>query len=137
MSLESIETAQVGYRMVRCRILRRTAGGAAIASKPGETRERIKFGDDFEVDLRSYQLRQSGRVLKLEPTPMEILLFLIEHRGELITRDQIVEKIWGQGVFLDTDNSINGASGRSARLSGTIPSNLDSFKRLLGRDISS
>ena len=40
---------------------------------------------------------------------MEILLFLIEHRGELITRDQIVEKIWGQGVFLDTDNSINGA----------------------------
>jgi eukaryotic-like serine/threonine-protein kinase len=48
-------------------------------------------------------------VLKLEPTPMEILLFLIEHRGELITRDQIVEKIWGQGVFLDTDNSINGA----------------------------
>ena len=94
---------------LRCRIRRRTAGGAAIASKPGETRDRIKFGDDFEVDLRSYQLRQSGRVLKLEPTPMEILLFLIEHRGELITRDQIVEKIWGQGVFLDTDNSINGA----------------------------
>jgi eukaryotic-like serine/threonine-protein kinase len=36
-------------------------------------------------------------------------LFLIEHRGELISRNQIVEKIWGQGVFLDTDNSINGA----------------------------
>lgn len=48
-------------------------------------------------------------MLKLEPTPMELLLFLIEHRGELITRDQIVEKIWGKGVFLDTDNSINGA----------------------------
>jgi len=40
---------------------------------------------------------------------MELLLFLLEHRGELITRDQIVEKIWGKGVFLDTDNSINGA----------------------------
>jgi DNA-binding winged helix-turn-helix (wHTH) protein len=86
-----------------------TAGGAAIDSKPGETHDCIKFGDDFELDLRSYQLRQSGLVLKLEPTPMELLLFLIEHRGELITRDQIVEKIWGQGVFLDTDNSINGA----------------------------
>jgi len=36
-------------------------------------------------------------------------LFLIEHRGELITRDQIVARLWGQGVFLDTDNSINGA----------------------------
>ncbi len=40
---------------------------------------------------------------------MELLLFLLEHKGELVTRDQIVEKLWGQGVFLDTDNSINGA----------------------------
>jgi DNA-binding winged helix-turn-helix (wHTH) protein/Tfp pilus assembly protein PilF len=80
-----------------------------MPSKPGETRDKIEFGQDFEFDLRAYQLRQSGRVLKLEPTPMELLLFLVEHKGELITRDQIVEKIWGQGVFLDADNSINGA----------------------------
>jgi eukaryotic-like serine/threonine-protein kinase len=80
-----------------------------MVSKPSETHDSIKFGDGFELDLRSYQLRQSGRVLKLEPTPMELLLFLIEHRGELITRDQIVARLWGQGVFLDTDNSINGA----------------------------
>jgi hypothetical protein len=41
-----------------------------MASKPGETRDKIEFGGDFEFDLRAYQLRQSGRVLKLEPTPM-------------------------------------------------------------------
>jgi eukaryotic-like serine/threonine-protein kinase len=80
-----------------------------MASKPGEFRNKIEFGEGFELDLRAYELRQSGRVIKLEPTPMELLLFLVEHKGELITRDQIVEKIWGQGVFLDTDNSINGA----------------------------
>jgi DNA-binding winged helix-turn-helix (wHTH) protein len=40
---------------------------------------------------------------------MELLLFLVERRGELVTREQIVERIWGKGVFLDTDNSINGA----------------------------
>src|SRR5580704_3741625 len=80
-----------------------------MAWKPGETRDKIEFGEGFELNLRAYQLRQSGRVLKLEPTPMELLLFLVEHKGELITRDQIVEKIRGQGVFLDTDNSINGA----------------------------
>jgi DNA-binding winged helix-turn-helix (wHTH) protein/tetratricopeptide (TPR) repeat protein len=80
-----------------------------MAWKPGETRDKIEFGEGFELNLRAYQLRQSGRVLKLEPTPMELLLFLVEHKGELITRDQIVEKIWGQGVFFDTDNSINGA----------------------------
>jgi DNA-binding winged helix-turn-helix (wHTH) protein/predicted Zn-dependent protease len=80
-----------------------------MSSKLGQTRDKIELGEGFELDLRAYQLRQSGRVLKLEPTPMELLLFLVEHKGDLITRDQIVEKIWGQGVFLDTDNSINGA----------------------------
>src|SRR3974377_965469 len=80
-----------------------------MARTPGQAHDTIKFGKDFELDLRAYQLRRAGRVLKLEPTPMELLLFLVEHRGELITRDQIVEKIWGKDVFLDTDNSINGA----------------------------
>jgi len=80
-----------------------------MASRPGQARNNIKFGEDFELDLRAYQLRRSGRVIKLEPTPMELLLFLIERRGELITRDQIVDRIWGKDVFLDTDNSINGA----------------------------
>src|SRR5271157_5018056 len=40
---------------------------------------------------------------------MEVLVALVERRGDLVTREQIVEKIWGKGVFLDTDNSINGA----------------------------
>jgi DNA-binding winged helix-turn-helix (wHTH) protein len=75
----------------------------------GPTHDCLKLGDDFELDLRAYQLRRAGRVLKLEPTPMELLLFLVQHRGELVTRDQIVEQIWGNEVFLDTDNSINAA----------------------------
>jgi len=74
-----------------------------------QSSDRLELGDDFELDLRAYQLRRAGRVLKLEPTPMELLLFLVEHRGELVTREQIVERIWGKDVFLDTDNSINGA----------------------------
>ena len=51
----------------------------------------------------------TGRVLKLERIPMELLLLLIEERGQLVTRDQIIERIWGKDVFLDTDNSINAA----------------------------
>ena len=70
---------------------------------------RLRFGDDFELDVRAYELRSAGIPLKLKPIPMELLLFLVERRGELVTREQIVERIWGKGVFLDTDNSINGA----------------------------
>ena len=51
----------------------------------------------------------ASHVLKLERIPLEILLLLLEHRDEIVTRDQIVSRVWGQGVFLDTDNSIRGA----------------------------
>ena len=55
----------------------------------------IKFGADCELDPNSYELRRSGRVLKLERIPVEILLLLVESRGQLVTRDEIV----GQGRF--------------------------------------
>src|SRR5689334_19864235 len=72
----------------------------------------IRFGDDFELDVRAYELRSAGIPLKLKPITMELLLLLVEHRGELVTREQIVQRIWGKGVFLDTDNSINAAISR-------------------------
>lgn len=80
-----------------------------MASEPVEISEPIRFGDDFELDARSYQLRHSGRRLKLERIPMELLLLLLERRGQIVTREQIVERVWGKNVFLDTDNSINAA----------------------------
>jgi len=69
----------------------------------------IRFGEDFEFDPRAYQLRRAGRELRLERIPLEILLLLIEQPGSLVAREQIVERIWGNDVHLDTDNSINGA----------------------------
>lgn len=69
----------------------------------------IRFGADFELDPRAWELRRAGRAVRLERIPMEILLFLAQQPGQLVSREQIVEKIWGKRVFLDTDNSINGA----------------------------
>ena len=68
----------------------------------------VRF-DEFEVDLRGYQLRRSGRTVKLERIPMEVLFLLVERRGQLVTREEIIEKLWGKDVFLDTDNAINTA----------------------------
>ena len=76
---------------------------------PAKALDVIHFGDEVELDLRGFELRRGGRVLKLERLPMDILIFLIERRGELVTRDQIAERIWGKAVYLDTDNSLNGA----------------------------
>jgi DNA-binding winged helix-turn-helix (wHTH) protein len=69
----------------------------------------LRLADNFELDRGAYELRRSGKALRLSRIPMELLLLLVERRGELVTRNEIVERIWGKDVFLDTDNSINAA----------------------------
>lgn len=68
----------------------------------------LRFSD-LELDLLRYQLRCDGRVVKLERIPMELLIFLVEQRGRLITREEIVQRIWGKDVFVDTENAVNTA----------------------------
>ncbi len=80
-----------------------------MASEPAGVEQPIRFGEGYEVDLRPRRLRRGSHVLKLERIPFEILLLLLEHRNETVTRDQIVSRVWGQSVFMDTDNSIRGA----------------------------
>lgn len=88
---------------------RASSAGGSLASESSTPRRSVRFGGDFELDVGAYELRRSGRALKLERIPMEVLLLLIERRGQLVTREQIVDRIWGKDVFLDTDNSINSA----------------------------
>jgi TolB-like protein/DNA-binding winged helix-turn-helix (wHTH) protein/Tfp pilus assembly protein PilF len=83
--------------------------GRVVSLKTGENSGQVRFGEDFEFDSRAYRLSRSSTAIKLERIPMEILAVLVEARGELVTREQIAERVWGKGVFLDTDNSINGA----------------------------
>jgi TolB-like protein/DNA-binding winged helix-turn-helix (wHTH) protein/Tfp pilus assembly protein PilF len=80
-----------------------------VPSEPARIVDGVKFGDGFELDFAASRLSRSGRVLKLERIPMEVLLLLVQKRGQPVTREQIAEKIWGKDVHLDTDNSINGA----------------------------
>lgn len=64
---------------------------------------------EFELDSTGGELRRNGRPVKLERIPMQLLCLLISRRGEVVTRDQIIEHVWGKDVFLDTDNGINTA----------------------------
>jgi TolB-like protein/Tfp pilus assembly protein PilF len=68
----------------------------------------IQF-EDLELDLSRYELRRSGRALRLERIPMDLLVLLVQQRGRLVTRNEIIQGIWGNDVFVDTDNSINTA----------------------------
>lgn len=69
----------------------------------------VLYFDQFELDLNSYELRKSGRVVRLEKLPMELLILLAEKQGQLVTREQIIQRLWGDDVFVDTRQGINTA----------------------------
>jgi TolB-like protein/DNA-binding winged helix-turn-helix (wHTH) protein/tetratricopeptide (TPR) repeat protein len=64
---------------------------------------------DFLLDPRRFELRRGERRLKLEKIPMELLILLVEREGNLVSRDEIVERLWGKDVFVESDTGINTA----------------------------
>ena len=72
---------------------------------PGPT---LRF-NDTELDVGRYEIRRNGRSLRLERLPMELLILLVSRQGELVTRDEVVNRLWGEGVHLDADQGINTA----------------------------
>src|SRR6187549_3430720 len=72
------------------------------------SRQTLRFGD-FELDRAAYELRRGGRAVKLGRQPMELLLLLVDRRGQLVSRGEIVELLWGKDVFVDVETGINTA----------------------------
>src|SRR3984893_15356048 len=82
---------------------------SALVEREPMMQASILYFDQFELDLNSYELRKSGQVIKLEKLPMELLILLAEKRGQLVTREQIIQRLWGDDVFVDTRQGINTA----------------------------
>jgi hypothetical protein len=68
----------------------------------------FRFGV-FELDLRAGELRKRGIRIKIQEQPIEILGLLLECPGEVVTREQIQNKLWNGDTFVDFDNAINGS----------------------------
>lgn len=67
-----------------------------------------KFGD-YELDPARFELRRNGNSVKVERIPMELLILLVEKDGAVVSRQEIVERLWGKDVFVDTEHGINTA----------------------------
>jgi len=61
----------------------------------------------IELDLGRYELYRNGRKVKLEKMPMELLIFLVARREQLVSREEIVIRLWRSNLFVDTESSIN------------------------------
>jgi len=60
-----------------------------------------------ELDLGRYELRRFGRRVKLERKPMELLIFLVSRREQMVTREEIVKKLWRSDLFIDSERNLN------------------------------
>jgi DNA-binding winged helix-turn-helix (wHTH) protein len=69
----------------------------------------IRFGT-FEVDLRKGELRKSGLKLRLTGQPFQVLAILLEHPGEVVTRDELRKRLWTDATFVDFDHGLNEAN---------------------------
>lgn len=69
-------------------------------------RRRVRFGV-YEVDPQTGELRKSGDRVSLRPQASKILVMLVDRPGELVTREEIKERIWGSTTFVDFENGLN------------------------------
>ena len=67
-----------------------------------------RFGE-FEVDRLAYEVRRSGQRVRLARQPMDLLLLLLEHRQELVSREEMAKRLWSPDVFTDLDAGIHTA----------------------------
>ena len=72
------------------------------------TEKRVRFGE-FELDFGHFLLYRRGEAVRLEGLPLQLLMYLVEHQHQLVTREQIADALWGKDVFVDVDQSINTA----------------------------
>ena len=68
----------------------------------------VRF-DAFDLDYGRFQLFRDGRTVRLEGLPLQLLMFLVEKRGQLVTRDEISTSLWSKDVFVDVEQGINTA----------------------------
>jgi TolB-like protein/Flp pilus assembly protein TadD len=72
------------------------------------SRETFRFRS-FELDIAAYELRRKGRSIRLERQPMDVLILLVERRGQLVSRGDIIDRLWGRDVFVDVETGVHTA----------------------------
>ena len=73
-----------------------------------QSRHLFRFGI-FEADLAARELRKNGLKIRLQDQPFQVLALLLENHGEVVTREELQQKLWPSDTFVDFDHSLNTA----------------------------
>ena len=65
------------------------------------------FFGEFGLDCRSGELRRNGAAVKLQPQPAKVLAILASRAGEVVTRQELAEQVWGSETYVDFEHGLN------------------------------
>jgi TolB-like protein/DNA-binding winged helix-turn-helix (wHTH) protein len=77
-----------------------------IPSDQSLSDQRVRFGV-FEADFRSGELRKNGVKVKLHAQPLAVLKILLERAGDIVPREELQQKLWGNNTFVDFEHGLN------------------------------
>jgi len=80
----------------------------ASASRPARNSGILGFAD-FKLDPSAEELRRNGSVVRLQRQPLQLLTYLAQHSGEVVTREELRQLLWRDDTFVDFDNGLNAA----------------------------
>ena len=86
-----------------------------------------------QLNLDRFELRVNGIPVRLEKIPMELLIFLVENRERLVTRQEIAERLWGKDVYLDSEQGINTAVRKIRQALGDDPDQPRFLQTIVGK----
>jgi serine/threonine protein kinase/Tol biopolymer transport system component/DNA-binding winged helix-turn-helix (wHTH) protein len=75
-------------------------------NEPATLPRLVRFGI-YEVDLRSGELRKNGQKIKIQEQPFKVLAMLLEHPGEIVTREELQRALWSTDTFVDFEHGLN------------------------------
>jgi DNA-binding winged helix-turn-helix (wHTH) protein len=81
----------------------------------------VRF-DVFEADLRAAELYKGGRKIRLQVLPFQALALLLERPGEIVTREELQQKLWSGDTFVDFEHSLNTAIKKLRQALGDVAS---------------
>lgn len=94
--------------------------------------KKLRF-DEYELDFGRFQLFRNGQPVRLEGLPLQLLMFLVQNPRQLITREQIADKLWGKDVFVDVEQGINTAIRKVRMALDDDPSQPQYLQTVVGR----
>lgn len=102
----------VNYAENRCTLMADTERAEQI----------LRFGV-FQADLKSGELRKNGVKIRLQEQPFQVLAMLLDHPGDVVTREELRQKLWPADTFVDFDHSLNTAINKLREALGDSASN--------------